>query len=272
MTLEKERLHWEQEASKEPLPPNICSRKENISGVNCLWVSDENSKNERALLYLHGGGLISGSATTHLNFAARVAELTGLSVLLVNYRLLPEHEYPAPLDDALTVYHALISSQVFSHNQVVIGGDSSGGGLVLAMLVQLKESGTQLPSCAFAVSGTFDMTLSGQSMQTNSGLDPMLSFDELKEWQEKYLSFDLTSPILSPMYADLSGLPPISLIAGGKELWLSDSQRVAEKIKRENGRVEYRVWESMGHVWVMDSELKESNEALIEINNFVSKY
>ena len=106
-------------------------------------------------------------------------------------------------------------------------------------------------------------------MQTNSHSDPIVSFEELKLWQKQYLHFDLSSPLLSPIFADLSGLPPLLLIAGGKEPWLSDSLRASEKITLEKGKVELQVWESMGHVWVVDSELKESEEALNEIYKFI---
>jgi len=140
---------------------------------------------------------------------------------------------------------------------------------VLAALVQLKKLQKALPYRAFTVSGTFDMTLSGESMRVNNNADPGLSFEELKNWQEEYLRFDLASPLLSPIFADLSGLPPVLLIAGGKEPWLSDTTRVAEKIKLGRGIVKVRVWESMGHAWVIDSERKESDEALHEICEFI---
>jgi len=270
VTLEEERKQWEQEARKKSLPENITYFEESISGVSCLWVCEEDSTTDKVIVYLHGGGLISGSALTHLSFAAEMIRAIGISVVLVNYRLLPEYDYPAPLEDTLSVYNTLIGEQRYTSDQIILGGDSSGGGLVLAALVRLKGSESSLPCCAFTMSGTFDMTLSGESMLDDACIDPTLSFDELKKWQESFLQFDLTSPLLSPLFSDLSGLPPILLIAGGKEPWLSDSLKVAQKIELVHGVVRIRIWESMGHVWVMDSELEESVEALNEISNFVA--
>ena len=269
MSLEEERRQWEVEALRSPLPEDVNCVEESISGVSCVWVSEEKSDTDRVLLYLHGGGLVSGSAVTHLNFAAEMTKYFGISVLLINYRLLPENEYPAPLEDTLLVYNALISKQIYTPNQIIFGGDSSGGGLVLAGLVQLKELEQPLPCCAFTLSGAFDMTLSGESMQTNSHSDPIVSLEELKIWRKQYLHFDQSSPLLSPIFADLSGLPPILLIAGGKEPWLSDSLRVAKKIKLGKGKVLLKVWQTMGHVWIVDSKHKESEEALNEIYKFI---
>ena len=243
-------------------------KQKTISGVSCLWVCDKNSTDDKVILYLHGGGHTTGSVLTHRNLAADMAKVIGFPFLLINFRLLPEHKYPAPLDDVLRVYHSLISDSKFTHDNIVIGGDSTGGGLALATLVQLKNSGNSLPSRAFMLSGAFDLTLSGESMHTNSNKEPYISFEELKDWQKNYFD-DLESPLLSPLFADLSDLPPILLLAGGQELWLSDSLRLTEKIKNCGGEVRLRVWDSMWHVWVMDSELKESKEAVLEICKFI---
>lgn len=269
MNLEDERKQWEREALKKPLPDGILCVEESISGVGCVWVCSEKSDKKRVVLYLHGGGLVSGSALTHLNIAAEMTISFEIPVLLVNYRLLPENMYPAPLLDTLLVYSKLIEEKRFTPEQVVFGGDSSGGGLVLAGLAELKKYGKPLPRRAFAVSGTFDMTLSGESMSKNACSDPVVSFEELKVWQKEYLIYDLKSPLLSPIYADLSGLPPVLLLSGGKEPWLSDSIAISHKIEIAKGRAQLQVWKSMGHVWIADAELKESREALNLIHKFI---
>jgi len=251
-----------------PLTKSITLREETIAGVDCLWVSNEHSTDGRVILYFHGGGLISGSVLTHRGLAADLAVTVGLPVLLVGYRLLPEHKYPAPLEDVLLVYRTLIAEKRFAHDEVVLGGDSSGGGLALAALVHLRDSGDPMPSKAFMVSGAFDMTLSGESMQTNAGKEPHLTPEGLLDWREQYLD-DVESPLLSPYFADLSGLPPLLLLAGGKDLWLSDSGRVAQKVAAYGGEAQLRIWGSMVHVWVMDAGLTETKEAMRAIRAFV---
>ena len=271
MSLDEERRQWEREALAVPLPSRIATSKEKITGVECVWFSDNNATSSTVILYAHGGGLVAGSVVTHRNFAATLTTATEAPVLLINYRLLPEHQYPAPLEDMLSVYHSLISEHEYTPEQIVLGGDSSGAGLVLAALVQLKESNSPLPRCAFSISGTFDMTLSGKSMNSSLATDPLLSFAELESWQKKYLHFDLKSPLLSALFADLSNLPPILLLAGGTERWLSDSVRVSQKICDSSGEAYLRIWDCMGHVWTMDSKLKESGEAVKQITNFIAE-
>lgn len=128
LSLEREREEWEKEALAESLPSSVIVRKEKIADVECVWVSEESNPDSRVLVYLHGGGLVAGSAVTHQSFAAKICESSKCNVLLVNYRLLPENEYPAPLEDVLALYNALIGNYGYSSDQIILGGDSSGGG------------------------------------------------------------------------------------------------------------------------------------------------
>jgi len=269
LSLDEDRNRWEQEALEIALAEEISTTEDNISGVSCLWVVDRLSTSDRVILYLHGGGLVAGSAITHRSFAATLATATCSSVLLVNYRLLPEHQYPAPLDDVLRVYRSLIADRNFHPSRIIFGGDSSGGGLALAALVSLKDSVEPLPCCAFTVSGTFDMTLTSKSMRLNCSTEPHMSKEELKKWRDDYLKYDLRSPLLSPLFADVTGLPKILLLAGGREPWLSDTENLAIKIQESGGRVCKRLWKSMGHVWVMNTDLEESQEAVNVIADFI---
>jgi len=271
LTLEIERLEWEQAALAIPLPNGISCENEIISGVDCVWVNTKNTKREGAIIYLHGGGLVAGSAITHRQIAASLAISCVQTVLLVNYSLLPEHQYPVPLDDVLLVYNELISTQGYSPSRLVFGGDSSGAGLVLAALVKLRDSGVSMPKKAFTISGAFDMTLTSESMRNNNSLDPHLSRSALIKWQEDYLHYDLKSPNLSPAYADLKNLPPLLLLVAGQEPWRCDSYTVAEKINHSDGAVELREWNEMEHVWVMDSSLNETEEALQIIAQFIHR-
>ncbi len=270
MSLDREREEWEKEALTESFPASMISKKEDIAGVECVWVSEESIPDSRVVIYLHGGGLVAGSAVTHQNIAARICRSSNCKVLLVNYRLLPENKYPAPLEDVLSVYKAIIGDYGYSSDQIILGGDSSGGGLALAALVCLRESNVSIPGQAFMLSGAFDMTLTSDSQRCNESTELHMSKTALKSWQTQYLEYELESPLLSPLYANLSSLPPILLIAGGKEPWVSDSEAVAEKIKRTGGQVKLKTWPTMGHVFIMDSGHTESTEALQEIAGFIN--
>ena len=269
MSLCDERKQWEQEALAVPLPRHIDTKKESIAGVECVWITEKTPRCNDVTIYIHGGGLISGSAYTHQNCAAGIVSASGTNVLLVNYRFLPENEYPAPLDDILMVYHTVLSDGIYTSNQIVIGGDSSGGGLALASLVQLRDLHSPMPRCIFTLSGAFDMTLSSDCMLKNSASDTNLSRPALMRWQQDYLKYDLESPLLSPVFSSLSNLPPILLLAGAEDPWLCDSQTVARKVRQEGGEVQLKVWETMGHVWIMDPALRESQEAFNTISGFM---
>ncbi len=270
MTLQEERRQWEEQATAEAISNDVTALSEVISAVPCLWLHSKTKESGgKIIFYLHGGGLTSGSALTHRNFVARIVEATGESALIVDYRLLPENEFPAPLDDALAVYCTLINGDGFSSENIIIGGDSSGGGLALSTIIQLRNRGIKLPSKLFTISGVFDMTMSGDSMKVDPGKEPFLTLEGLKNWQNSYFK-DFKSPLLSPYFSELSGIPPTLIMVGKNELWLSDSIRTHEKLMRFGNKTKLKVWESMTHVWPMDSSLNESQEALIEIRDFIS--
>lgn len=268
MSLIEERERWEAEALSGQVPMGCVFSEDTIGGVHCLWVCAESCRRDEVVVYLHGGGLVAGSVLTHKHFAATMAKVIGANVLLVNYRLLPENLYPAPLDDVVSVYNAMVSAGTYVPDKLILGGDSSGSGLALAALVQLRDAGTALPRCAFSLSGAFDMTLSGESMRSVESTDPHMSIEALEKWQSEYLPNDLASPLLSPLFADLTNLPPVLLLAGGLDPWVNDSERVAEKIQAGGGNSRMRIWDSMGHVWMMDDSHSESAEALAEIKYF----
>ncbi len=268
MDLIADRKQWEEESLKTPVPTGVNIVEENIAGVHCHRVSSGRAATDSVVLYLHGGGLISGSVITHRGVAASITEALDMPVLLVDYRLLPESAFPAPLNDALAVYHSLITIHQYTSDKIVLAGDSSGAGLVLSLLVELVAAGDRLPSKAFMLSGAFDMTLSGETMLTNDGQDPLLTLSELTRWRDQYLDTP-DSPVLSSLFADLRHLPEILLLAGGKDLWLSDSQRVRDKIVQHGGKAELQVWKTMGHVWMMDPARDETTQAMDAISRFL---
>jgi acetyl esterase/lipase len=268
LSLIEERRQWEAQAAATPVAHDVVTTEDELNGVRGLWVSAADAVPEKLIIYLHGGGLVAGSPETHLALAASISSVVKHPVLLVRYRLLPEHPFPAPLDDALTVWHGLLKDRGYTAQQLVLSGDSSGAGLALAMMVELRDCGEAQPAAAVMLSGAFDATLSGGSIERNNGRDPMLSARELIDWRDTYLSRP-ESPLLSPLFAALDKLPPSLLLAGGRDLWLSDSTRLADKLRKSGGDVQLKVWESMGHVWFMDDTLAQSEQALNDIAFFI---
>ena len=272
VTLEEQRREWEDHAASLPLAKGVTFEPEIIGDVPCAWLRNPDHQNDDVIIYFHGGGLVVGSMITHREMVSRLVNATGRSALLVDYRLVPETPFPGALDDATKVYHGLIEQHRVNPQQVILGGDSSGAVLVLSLLVRLRETQQPQPRCAFAISGSFDASLSGDSMHMRADLDPCLCIDELRDWQRHFKDDPgLESPELSPLFADLHGLPPILLQVGSDEVWFSDSARVAQKIEDAAGPLESQVWPGMWHVWPMWSALPETGETLTEIARFISQ-
>ena len=270
ISIEEEREQWESYARTLELAPGVRLRPETISHVPCLWVEDESSQDQRMVLYIHGGGLIAGSPVTHREFASRLVKHLGRRVLLVDYSLAPERPFPAALHEVYGVYVALLEH--VRAEDISLGGESSGAGLGLATLIKLRDDGLALPASAFFISSHFDMTLSGESMESRKEIDPFTSRESLERAARWYANgADPRQPLLSPVFADLRALPPILLQVGDDEILLSDSVRVAERIGEAGGRVELRVWAHMWHTWPMYVGLPEAEEALEEIHEFLKR-
>jgi epsilon-lactone hydrolase len=269
VSIQEERAQFEAYAGSLELAEGVRLRSETIAQVPCLWVEDESDPDQHMVLYIHGGGLIAGSPVTHREFASRLVKRTRRRVLLVDYRLAPEHPFPAALDDVLAVYTGLIGRT--RARDIALGGESSGAGLGLAALVALRNQGLALPAAAFFISGHFDMTLSGDSMESRREVDPFTSRESLERAVRWYANgADCRLPLISPVFAELGGLPPILLQVGDDEILLSDSVRVAEGIRRAGGRVALRVWDAMWHNWPMYVGLPEADGALVEIADFLA--
>jgi len=269
ISLQEERKEWENYALSLPLAEGIELREEIIDGVPCLWVYGEQSRQDQVIVYVHGGGLVTGSPRTHREFASRLVKETQVSVLLVDYRLAPENPYPAGLQDVQAVYRALIKER-FQPYQIVFGGDSSGGGLALSALVGLRDAGEDVPAGAFFISGVFDCLLSGESMRTRAELDPFTSQEVLANCIRLYAPYaDLRSPLISPLYADLTGMPSLLIQIGDHEILLSDSIRLAGKSKQCGVTSYLRVWDDMWHTWPLYADFPEAQGALQEISEFI---
>jgi epsilon-lactone hydrolase len=270
VSIQEERRQWEAHAGSLELAKGVRLRPETIAGVPCLWVKDDAPQRRHMVMYIHGGGLIAGSSVTHREFASRLVKRIGRRVLLVDYRLAPEHPFPAALDDVLAVYADLIAR--VRAEDIYLGGDSTGAGLCLAALTKLRDDRLALPAGAFFISGHFDMTLSGDSMESRRQVDPFTSRESLERAICWYTNgADCRLPLISPVFGDLSGLPPILLQVGDDEILLSDSVRVAERIRMSGGGVELKVWGEMWHTWPMFAGVPEADAALAEIGEFLER-
>lgn len=268
VTLEAQRARWNDAAAQTPHTPGIVTLERSIAGVACLQVTAEVNANTGAVVvYAHGGGLTSGSPITHREFASRLALATETAVLLVDYRLLPENPISAPVDDIVAVHQSLLATGASAHD-IVYCGDSSGAAVIVSAAIALRTAGLPLPRCIVSFSGAVDATMSGGSF--DEGLDPQLSRASLGEWHRIISSVvDPRDPVVSPLYADLRGLPPVLMLAGSDEVWRDDSVRLAERIVSARGQAELVIWPEMWHVWPTWGDFPESRDALALVASFL---
>lgn len=264
------RQEWETSAEKTGIPRGVGIVPVDVAGMHGEWVESPHADGHRVLFYLHGGGYRSGSCVTHRDLASRLSLASGARVLLFDYRLAPEHPFPAAVEDAVRAYRWLIG-EGFEPEDVAVGGDSAGGGLALATMVRLREQGIALPAAAVLLSPWVDLALTGPSIRTLAGLAPSGSPRELAEAADLYLAAtDPKEPLASPLYADLGGLPPLLVQVGDHELLLDDSTRLAEVAEAAGVAVTLEVWEEMWHVWHLSAaELPEGRRAIRRVGEFV---
>ena len=250
--------------------PDAKCEKVDVDGVPAEWVSAPDVDASRAVLYLHGGGYAIGSINTHRRLAFDISAASGARVLLLDYRLAPEHPFPAAVDDAATAWRWLLK-QGFANTKLVIAGDSACGGLTIATLVNLRDRKLGLPACAVAISPWVDLEGVGTSMTARSEQDPMVQKDGLLWMAGLYLNGkDAKTPLAAPLHADLKGLPPILVQVGTAETLLDDATRIAERLHRAGGEVKLSVWPNMLHVFPLFAPiLSEGMEGCREIGQFI---
>lgn len=241
-------------------------------GVPAEWVVPPAAGPERVIFYLHGGSYNSGSIQSHRSLVANIANAAKARALVVEYRLAPEHRFPAALEDAVQAYHWLISTGV-SHSQVVFAGDSAGGGLLLALLVFLRDHEDPLPVGGVCLSPWTDLTCQGESCTQNARKDFLLHAGQLRQSAALYLAgADPKDPLASPLYADLKGLPPLLIQIGSDELILSDATRLADRARNAGVPISLEVWQGMQHEWHFASGLiPEAQQAIESIGAFVDR-
>lgn len=257
-------------ASIAPLPDDVTFEPVDAGGLPAEWVTAPGVRRENVILYLHGGGYVIGSIKTHRELAARLSRAAAARVLLIEYRLAPEHPHPAAVEDATAAYRWLLGFGI-APSRMVIGGDSAGGGLTVATLVALRDAGQPLPAAGVCLSPWVDLEGVGESMATKAAVDPMVQRDPLRKMAAMYLAGqDPRTPLAAPLYADLSGLPPLLIQVGTAETLLDDSTRLAERARKAGVAVSLETWEDMIHVWqAFASLLPEGQQAIERIAAFI---
>jgi acetyl esterase/lipase len=255
-----------------PPPPGVKVTPVQEAGVTGEWVEAPGLEGSgRVLVFLHGGGYVSGTLALYRGLAWQLSRAARARVLVLDYRLAPEHPYPAALEDTVTAYSWLLS---LGHEPTTVGfaGDSAGGGLVLSTLVKLRDEGLRRPGGACCFSPWTDLAMTGESIQTNRDADPMILAEVMRPTVNWYLGPAApTTPTASPLYADLRGLPPVLLQVGSSEVLLDDSRRFAQKLRAAGGEAELQIWPDMPHVWHLFAPfLPEANRALDEAGRFLA--
>jgi epsilon-lactone hydrolase len=225
-----------------------------------------------SILYFHGGGYVAMSARTHRSLTSRLAGWSNVALFALNYRLAPEHPFPAALDDAVAAYRALTTAGL-DPRRIVLGGDSAGGGLALATLLVLRDAGAPLPAAAVLFSPWTDLAASGASILTNAEADPLMHGIHAPQLAKYYLQDTLaTNPLASPVYADLSRLPPLFLQVGASEILLDDSRRVFANARRAGVEATLQIWRNVPHGWqVFAPILPEARAALRQASAFIAE-
>ncbi|HEX2246997.1 MAG TPA: alpha/beta hydrolase fold domain-containing protein [Arthrobacter sp.] len=253
-----------------PVDEGLKFETRTIGGIEGIWLTGQ-EREDRVLLYLHGGAYVVGTAFGYRSLAANIARAAGVSLFSAEYRLAPEHRYPAAIDDALDAYRGLIE-EGFAPEQIVVAGDSAGGGLAAALLVALKDAGLQQPAAAWLLSPWADLALSGESVLSKAHEDKLLDGPGLKKTAGDYLNgTDSRTPLASPIYADLSGLAPLFIHVGSREILLDDAVRLAARAGAAGTSARLEIGPGLFHDWPLFAfMLSEGREALAAAGEFLA--
>ncbi|MBV1879013.1 MAG: alpha/beta hydrolase [Pseudomonadales bacterium] len=271
-SLEEQRAGYEAMGGAFPLGDDCQIEAVDANGVSCAWTSAGDEVGDKVILYLHGGGYVIGSLTTHRPLAADISRATKRRVFSVDYRLAPENPFPAAVDDAVTAFQWLLS-QGHEANNIIIAGDSAGGGLTIAMMLKLKTDGINLPEAGVCLSPWVDMEALGETMVTKAAADPMVQKDMLLVMAATYLGgANPRDPLAAPMYGDLKGLPPLLIQVGTAETLLDDARRLASLAVQAGVNVTYEEWPDMVHVFQQFAPLiADGYKAINRIGRFVAE-
>jgi epsilon-lactone hydrolase len=240
------------------------------NGVAAEWSLAPGSDPSKVLLFFHGGGYCSGSIVSHRGMVTKAGRAAQARTLAVGYRLAPEHPFPAAIEDARSAYRFLLDQGV-APSKIAIGGDSAGGGLTLALMTSVRDAREPLPACAWLVSPWVDLRMTGASLAEKAAIDPLISKPYLEELASAYLAgADPANPLVSPLNADLAGLPPLLVQAGSAETLLDDAVRIARRAGAVDVRVNLEIWPHMIHAWhLWAAQLEAGRRAIASAGAFI---
>ena len=270
LDVQKDRAELEALAEMFKLQARIECAPVTARGVPAEWIVPSGLSGDRVLLFLHGGSYNAGSINSHRSLAANIAAATNARALVIDYRLAPEHPFPAAVEDAAAAYEWLLQDG-HRPQKIIVAGDSAGGGLALALLVHLRDEGRPLPTMAICLSPWTDLAASGESLRTRARADVLLDARNLSQSASVYLAgTDPRAPLASPLYADLRGLPPLLIQVGADEILLSDSTGLAERARTAGVNVTLEVWPAMQHDWQFAASfVPEARQAIARIGEYV---
>lgn len=253
-----------------PKVPGVDVKPQTIGGVPVERLIPSKKRTGTVLLYFHGGGFMFGSPRTHRRMVSRLARYSNTEAISVDYRLAPKHPFPAPIEDAMRVYQALLTDGQ-DPRKIILGGDSAGGGLSLSLMQELRDQSLPMPGGAVLFSPWGDLHGRSQSHRERDPLDPMLKGDKIEEWAQDYLQGESAdNPKASPVFADYTGFPPLWIQVGTHEVLFDDAQRIAEKAKAAGVDVTLNVFENMFHVWQIYAPIvPEADRALRETASWI---
>ncbi len=268
------RARLDEVGSVWPVADDITLEAVDVAGVPGEFSVAPGSDPSRVLLFFHGGGYCSGSIVSHRRMVTEAGRAGGMRTLAVGFRLAPEHPFPAAYDDALTVWRWLRQQGIAARN-IVVGGDSAGGGLTIALTLRLRDAGEELPGCLWLCSPWTDLTMSGATLATKDAVDPLIHKSYLEELARAYVpaAAARTDPRISPLFANLHGLPPTLIQVGSAETLLDDSVRLAGAAGAAGVAATLEIWPDMIHAWALwNAKLEAGRQSLISAGEFMRRH
>lgn len=272
-SVEEMRAGMESLLAALPKVEGVSTEPVDVSGVPAEWTMPQDGDVTGTILYLHGGGYYEGSVTTHRRLVAALCLAAGTRGLSIDYRLAPENRFPAAVEDAVAAYRWLTGEGAEAPSRVVMAGDSAGGGLTFATLIALRDAGDAMPAGAFGISPWTDLAATGESLETRKDRDPFIDPSSIAETVRRYVDdSDLRNPLASPLYGDLTGLPPLLIHVGEAEVLYDDAARMATAARDAGIEVEFAHWPDAFHVWhMMAGLLPEADEAVSAAGAWIAK-
>jgi acetyl esterase/lipase len=272
-TIAERRQAWEALAARFPVPADIAVEAVDANGVPGLFVSPPGVAQDRVLLFFHGGAFTLGSSRSYRELVGRMARTAGVRGLVIDYRLTPEHPFPAGLEDCIAAYEWLLGQGIAAKN-IALAGDSAGGNLLVATLLALRDKGVALPACGVCISGWYDLTNGSESLRPAVSRDVFVPMKLIDTAPLAYLNgADASDPRASPLLGDLGGLPPLLIHVGEPELLVDDARRLADKVRAAGGTAELEIWPDMPHIWhFFGPMLDEGRAATDQAGRFIKSH